>query len=304
MFSPATPPQPPQTDQSESGITSANESITNEIRRAFNSHGFPFQEAVLRRIGENKSESGWEVWLPEFPVSVQDQTTRIDMILRNEFKNKYIVCECKRANPAIANWCFAKSQQRVKGSWSDNRVYGEALLDQGGGVIGMHIKELQGGVDIYHIAVEAKTNKKGETNSTGKGQIEEAAGQVCRGLNGLFEFFHKRQALKKESRTELLFVPMIITTAKLYVTDNDLSLASIESGELGSADLSVKEVPWLWYRYHQSPALKHQVPVNNPGLALEDALLYEFARSIAVVTPEGLSGFLKHRFWTAPNQWV
>ena len=93
---------------------------------------------------------------------------------------------------------------------------------------------------------------------------------------------------------------MIVTTANLYVTDDDLSLASIESGELGEPALSVRAVKWLWYRYHQSPALKHEVPVNNPSMPLSDILFYEFARTIVIVTPEGMGDFLRHRFWLEP----
>jgi len=81
---------------------------------------------------------------------------------------------------------------------------------------------------------------------------------------------------------------MIVTTAKLYVTDDDLSLASIESGELGEPAL---------YRLDQSPAFKHEVPANNPSMALSDILFYEFARTTAIVTPEGMGDFLRHRFW-------
>ena len=282
--------EPPNTSPSQ-----PNEAIANEFKRVLNSHGYPFQEAVLRRIGEVDSE--WGAWLPEFPVSVQDHSTRIDIVLTTEAKDRFIVCECKRANPAIANWCFAESQLRVWESSLARQAYAETLLNRGDGLVQVHYKTLEPKPNIYHIAVEARTNFRGDDDSRGKGQIEEAAGQVCRGLNGLIDFFYKRQWLKKKPKEELLFVPMIVTTAKLYVTDDDLSLASIQSGELGAPDLSVRSVKWLWYRYHQSPALKHVVPVNNPSMALSDILFYEFARTIAIVTPEGMGDFLRNRFW-------
>lgn len=275
----------------------SNEEVVNQFRRVLNRHGFPFQEAVLRAVGSIETGSGWEAWMPEFPVSVQDQSTRIDVILASPAKDRFIVCECKRANPSIANWCFAQSQLRFPGSSLANRAYAETLLDRGDGVVGMHVRELQS-ASIYHIGVEASTHKKGDEDGAKKGQeIEDACGQVCRGLNGLIECFYQRNMLKTFGRREALFLPMIVTTANLYATTNDLSLASIESGELGETPLRVEKVNWLWYRYHQSPALKHQVPLNNPSMAFNDILFYEFARTIAIVSPNGISEFLSHRMW-------
>ena len=283
------PPNPPSSAQ--------NQKVTDEFRRVLNKHGFPFQEAVLRSVGSIQTSSGWEAWMPEFPVSVQDQSTRIDIILTDPRRSRFIVCECKRANPSIANWCFAQSQFRVANSWLANRAYAETLLDRGDGVVGMHVKELQS-ANIYHIGIESNTHIKGDPNGPKKGQeIEEACGQVCRGLNGLIEFVYQRNMLKTLGQREILFLPMIVTTANLYATRNDLSLASIESGELGTTPLHVEKVNWLWYRYHQSPALKHQVPSNNPSMAFNDILFYEFARTIAIVTPNGIGEFLNNTMW-------
>ena len=135
-----------------------NEAIANEFKRVLNTHGYPFQEAVLRRIGEVESE--WEAWLPEFPVSVQDHSTRIDIVLTTESKDRFIVCECKRANPAIANWCFAESQLRVRESSLARQAYAETLLNRGDGTIQVHYKILSPSQNIYHFAVEAKTKNK------------------------------------------------------------------------------------------------------------------------------------------------
>jgi hypothetical protein len=153
-----------------------NEAIANEFKRVLNTHGYPFQEAVLRRIGEVESE--WEAWLPEFPVSVQDHSTRIDIVLTTESKDRFIGCECKRANPAISNWCFAESQLRLRESSLARQAYAETLLNRGDGTIQVQYKILSPSQNIYHFAVEAKTKNKGDEANSGKGQIEEAAGQV------------------------------------------------------------------------------------------------------------------------------
>jgi hypothetical protein len=61
----------------------------------------------------------------------------------------------------------------------------------------VHYKILSPSQNNYHFAVEAKTKNKGDEAGSGKGQIEEAAGQLCRGLNGLIDFFYKHNLLEK-----------------------------------------------------------------------------------------------------------
>lgn len=283
-------------DQGNKGLGPSPEAVANEFKRALNGHGYAFQDAVSKRIA-SISTSGWRPWLPEFPVSVQEQQTRIDFTLVNETEDTYIICECKRANPAIANWCFARSWFDLKGYSQGKLALCETLLDRGDRTIGMHYRQLPDPSNIFQVAVEAKTSTKGDETSRGKGQIEEAAGQVCRGLNGLVQFFYERGVLIKQAKKEIAFVPMIVTTANLWATDDILSDASLATGELNTERLSIRSVKWLWYQYHQSPALKHRVPVNNKGLSVEAVLFYEFVRLIAIVTPEGLEEFLSKRIW-------
>ena len=49
-------------DPSNTSPSQPNEAIANEFKRVLNTHGYPFQEAVLRRIGEVESE--WEALSP------------------------------------------------------------------------------------------------------------------------------------------------------------------------------------------------------------------------------------------------
>ncbi|NOT21579.1 MAG: hypothetical protein HOP22_02485 [Nitrospiraceae bacterium] len=274
-----------------------NEAIANEFKRALNGHGYAFQDAVASAISGLNLSSWWRPWLPEFPVAVHDQKTRIDFTLVNETEDTYIICECKRANPAIANWCFAQSWFHSKGASQGKLAFCETLIDPGDRSINMHIRPLPDLDNVFQIAVEARTSepKSKEETSTGKGQIEEAAGQVCRGLNGLVQFFYDRGVLIKQAKKEMSFLPMIVTTANLWVTDDILSEASLTTGKISSESLAVRPVKWLWYQYHQSPALKHTVPVNNRGMKVEDILFYEFVRPIAIVRPEGLEEFLNKR---------
>src|SRR5579885_3410041 len=88
------------------------------FRKALDSHGYGFQYAVLQRAKElHKTTSPWYPVVPEFGVEAKGRDTRIDFVLGTRGMTLFLVCECKRANPAIANWCFAQAD------WPDKEHY-------------------------------------------------------------------------------------------------------------------------------------------------------------------------------------
>jgi hypothetical protein len=243
------------------------------FKNVLDSHGYSFQEAVVRAISQVGSPSAWTPWVPEFPVQIHGHSTRIDLVLTNRTNRIYLVCECKRANPAIANWCFARSSYHANVGLSQ-QSYLEVLQRQHGGAIACTIRELLHSSRLYQIAVEVKGQiRKGDKFGQGRGQIEDAATQVCRGLNGLIQACYTK-GLPRLGVDTWSFLPVIITTANLWATDTDLSLASIETGKLEEASVAVRSIPWLWYQYPQSPGLKHSVPNNFGSHDLRDILYY------------------------------
>jgi hypothetical protein len=271
------------------------EPVAVALKKVLNSHGYSFQNAIFRAINKIKSVQIWTPWVPEFPVEVNGQQTRIDLVLTNRTNDVYLTCECKRANPSLANWCFAKSSF-IPDRGLSARSYMDVLYHRQHLGVRSQIRELPSTERIYQVAVEVKTRELGDDMGRGRGQIEEAATQVCRGLNGLIGLFSNKE-LPREGMGPISFLPVVITTAKLWTTETDLSLASLNSGELEKTDLAVKPVTWLWYQYHLSPALKHSVPHYFTSIDLRDILYYEFVRPIAIVHPDGLSEFLSSSMW-------
>src|SRR5438067_1519637 len=84
--------------------------VAGGFERVLNRHGYGFQYAVLRkaRLLFEKKQSVWRFEVSEFPVTTQHDSTRIDFVLKAGSKETPIlmIVECKRANPALANWCF------------------------------------------------------------------------------------------------------------------------------------------------------------------------------------------------------
>jgi hypothetical protein len=117
-------------------MDAGKERLVRGFQNVLNSHGYGFQYSVLKEVARLAYEvrsASWIPKVPEFPVEVQGHDTRIDFILKHARLPFYLVAECKRANPSLANWCFAKMDItpsadifRVEPAWSQWRglVYG------------------------------------------------------------------------------------------------------------------------------------------------------------------------------------
>lgn len=270
--------------------------IGKRLRDTLNRHGYPFQQAVATSITQNSSTflSSWTPLALEFPVRAQNHDTRIDLVLTNASKTIYLVCECKRTNPALNLWCFARSSH-ISERFQYPRI--DKLSRDNPSTIRPSIQHLtRGEPHPFHIALEVPNNDPGDANGKGRGQIEDAATQVLRGLNGLMNSFYER-GMPRLGCDALFFLPVIITTAQLWCTESTLDDADLSNGDIKPARLKVKKQDWLWYDYPQSPGLKHSVPEVWTAADLDELLYDRFARTIAIVTPDGLDDFLSSAWW-------
>jgi hypothetical protein len=286
----------------------------NEIRASFqkllNEHGHAFQHAVIRRIEEldNGRDSCWKWLATEFPVEVQGDTTHIDFILKYLQRldsHGFLVAECKRINPSFSDWCFATAPYVMRGISPELLFEGvkRDSTDLCAGVQGFPPRQ-----NIYHIPMELKTRgRKGETTG-GRSAIEEAAKQVMRGLNGLINCLSDNPEILPTVSPgyfdyPTFFVPVIFTTARLWVTDADIGAAELTTGEVDLTNAKVEPKEWLWFQSHVSSMLKHSVkqeittenpphvrPVRNDFATL---LRREYARTIAIVNVDGINKFLE-----------
>ena len=274
-----------------------------------NRHGHPFQYAVIRRAQAlaEKGQSQWIFQASEFPVAVQGSDTRIDFILSqgNHLGLQYtasrlLVAECKRARPAVSNWLFARSPY-VRRNQTSRPVLVERILWEGvGGAFRASGTRLDWSERLYHLAFEvSQPNQQGEPQGpSGRGMIEEAAGQVIRGVNGLVESFARHTSSLLAQNAPLTLVPAIFTTARLWTTSVDVSEASLETGHVDIPEGQPVEADWLWYQYHLSPALQHSAEralsadERNFNDGLGTLLNAEYARAIAVVSASGIDAFL------------
>ncbi len=239
--------------------------------------------------------SEWTPRVSEFPVSLDNQHSRTDFVIKHRAQPIYLVAECKRANPALAAWCFIQASYVPIHEWSTGaNIEGlqQMIVSGGRGVFSRlwHIGSAPD--DIYHLGLPFKTNALGDPCAQGREDIESAVGQLCRAVNGLINFFYHRQQLFN-IEDGVAFLPVLFTTAKLYVTDFALGNADPQTGDLDLSQHPVQERQWLFYHYHQSQGLKHHVPTSGPSRTLEDVLYYDYVKTIAIVNIDGVEAFLR-----------
>ena len=135
------------------------------FKAALNRHGYALQYAVARSARDlaRFEFSNWFPIVPEFPIRVQGADTRIDLILKHRRKPSYLVVETKRANPALAYWCFAKS-----GSTGFAPVVYSELLRKVSGQFLSEVRELHGSDVIFDVAVEASTGEQGDARGSSR----------------------------------------------------------------------------------------------------------------------------------------
>ncbi len=273
-----------------------NDELPKRFLDELNCHGHSFQRTMLRTIVEYNI--GWDAIPWEFPVQVSGRDGRIDFIIwrRGGFESdpRYLlVCETKRVNPALGDWCFAGVPDRdhrfSKGCYVETIRPGQPMETQ--------LNRLCEPEHVYEIGIELKTNRKGDPVwKSGRGAIEEAANQVLRGMNGLIDFMQSEPEIWKHEQ-EIRLVPVIITTAKLWTTDADLGSADPESGNLSKEGFSVEQRNQLWLHYPQSPSLRPSSLPAEKARKLADVLFHRFVRRIAVVSVPGIKDFLTDGMW-------
>lgn len=268
------------------------------FEKALSRHGYSFQYAVLEEARQlcDAGKSPWIPWVPEFPVTIQGVDTRIDIVFFNYSRKICLVCECKRANPALSNWCFARAPWPKETGFAAYS-YMETITSRAEGV-NFGLLNIVQSDRIFQIAQEVNTGIKGDSSGSVRGEIEGAASQVSRGFNGLIEFLGGERNRQLINVGETIgFIPAIVTTAKLFATEAEVTSPELLTGEPGTLNPPLTERDWIWYDYPQSPSLRHAIPDENPSSNLREVIYREFVRRIAIVTPAGLPKFLGMQVW-------
>lgn len=280
----------------------SNESISRDIEtkeifeNVLNRHGYGFHYSVLKKLDDLRktSKSAFVFEAAEFPVEVNNQPTRIDFVLRRANSRErplLILAECKRANPALSNWCFTKAPFVSRGR---NRNMEPTYIEyfntsEQSGSYGRAQSHLS---NIYHVGCEVRSNLKGDSAGEKGEAIETACSQISRGLNGFVNtLIRNNQLLDSNKAADIL--PVIFTTANLWTSDVDLSLSNLETGHSDISENSFEKASWIAYQYHTSPGIKHNHRQGIRPTRLGEFMFTEYVRTIPIISSSGIEDFIK-----------
>lgn len=305
--------------ESSKNSPTREEKVLVELQAAYvdrlNRGGIPFQLTVaakqleLERAGATK----WATEAYEFPVEIRGRPFHIDLVLKHRTVERYAVIECKRVQPKFAAWMFAPSLGGTAELTSPNDFVEQLQSHKGVPTKSIAVERSNGAWCTKAVAgVEPKLRTvDGESHAqahAGRGAIGDAEDQVLRGLNGLVN--HLLPSLRLRGYTSNVeIVPIIVTTAELYMCDAEVCSASMLNGNIPASLYGVRPVPYLSVNVPQSPGIKHDWGLmrNNdptvssnwlrfasdmPQVAVKQVHTYDYVRTVYVARATALAQLL------------
>jgi hypothetical protein len=255
-----------------------------ELQDAVNASGFPLQLGVKILADTPK----WRVLLWEHPWEdpVSNTPKFMDVVINGqrpsdaEYGFQTMVVECKRARDTA--WIFLRESNE---SQANHRLVIRArVIAKRENVDAPLINEW---VDVPcrpaspiadYCVIRKKTNKEGRQEI-----LEPVAAEVVRATEALAR---EEISLCEATRARLsrVYIPMIVTTAKLFICDANYADVDFDTGEID--DATIASVPYL--RFSKSLG---QGKINRFTRRLED-VSRQSERSVLVVQAGSLLSFL------------
>jgi len=236
---------------------------------ALNIHGVFFERRCVDAVIDTK---GWKVLSTNYPVEYpppngpwRGKESSLDIWARRDTDPNAIVdilIECKKANPDFVNWVFfpkAECQQPTP------FIYAKAINTPNPAGVGAWTSQvvMQRGTTDLSISNDAREvrgdygkNHSGNKTKTSNAAIQEAAYQVALANRAIV---HEETSLREKARSSpdhpappwpsKAYVPIIVTTAKLFRVDFASSSTNLGSGEIGLNEATLTPVQSILYEY-------------------------------------------------------
>lgn len=284
------------------------ESVSKKLENILNRHGFSYHFKVMDRAEELREKKliSWLLEGTEIPVGSGVDVIHVDFVLFQQPaydqspSGAYLVAECKRVDPALGIWAFARSPYSWRNPHRTNNYIQFDRMEQTDVAKGYVLSTLPQYTDqpIYDLSFEVKTDEKGDATAVGgRSTLSSAVTQVLRGTKGYIEYLSSvndrlhRQPLRVLSK--FAFIPAIFTTAQIFVTDSDIRASDLERGHLELGSVNAVEKPWIWLNHNRTLNLSPNLSFDYTRNKDMDQYFLDFTRSIAIVGPDGIDGFLR-----------
>lgn len=272
--------------------------LTNSLVNEVNQNGYGFQNAVFQKLEnlyKNKN-SVWHFHASELPVHFNGRETKIDLVLQHRETRHFMVIECKRSNPAYSEWCFLKSFE-YRRNYKEKLIFNCLELENAQ----RHFNSVQSNFfsrHSYDISFEIKKeHTKGDPNSKDKrGEVvNKSLEQLMIASNGFGDFLlNNKNILSGTEVNKVAIIPVIVTTATLWVSDDSLKNTELTTGNIDQ--LNIKQVDWLYFRHYVSDSMSHSVARVQHLSDIGDIFEKKYIRTVAIVNVAGIEKFLEESF--------
>jgi len=271
-------------------MSQSEQEVSQLLKKSLDFHGHSFHYAVMKKLEElGNAQTPWGNFLTEFPVQNKGQNSHIDFVLGSVDRNTFLIAECKRVDPAKGNWCFVKTPY----FWKNDQFI---QLDKIEGTTATGLTTSRTVMDVhpYNLGFEVKTDQKGDgIGSSDKSPINAAITQALRNTSGFINYcFEKLRWTNTNQQLIYRFIPVIFTTANLWVSDVDIGKSNLSDGKLPNDLVNAKKVDWIWFNQNRPDTLSPDLFLlgkQNYPVSYE---YYKFLRSVAIVGSSGVESFL------------
>lgn len=248
-----------------------------DLSKIINQSGFPLQLVIDRLIGDRSAQLGWKVLYREHGWRSPDgQSGFVDLVLENNWGTSVLVIECKRV--LDADWIFLEElptslpSTRVR-LWATNTPkYG---------------KEHSGYYDAAALpeSPESMYCVVAGQDAKSRPMLERVASEVSSAMEAIA--VEELSVITKRGYGLRMYVSVIVTTARIVVSQIDPKLVSLKDGEASSIKHQVQ--PWVRFRKQFSP--EFAVEPKNPEWSFSE-LAAAKEKIVFVVNAESLPEFL------------
>jgi len=253
-----------------------NKSLLNTA----NSSGFLLQVAISADVEAGSKKHGWKVEAEEYPYSTRGgQKGFADLILSKG--NMRVVIEAKRYrnDSGEVSWVFFAPDQKVQTSQTKIFWAAQYKADKS--------NYYRAGITNYSCAPQSFASNYCALLGQDKSRptLERISSEMTRAVDGLYIDEFKFNVTSPDGFKDQLrfYLPILVTTAKLYVCKFSPEDISLETGDLSQPEF--EKVPWI--RFNKSLPSEH---IEQAHSLRDFAILNE--RTTFVVEATSLNDFL------------
>lgn len=221
-----------------------------DLSKLVNQSGFPLQVAIDKMVQDRSDQLGWKVVYREHGWKSPDgQSGFADLVLEDQYKSSVLVVECKRV--LEADWLFLEELPGSPPS-KRTRLWATNTADHG--------KEHSGYYDAQALpeSHESMYCVVAGQDAKSRPMLERVAAETTAAMEAIA--IEELPVIAKRKHGLRMYVPVIVTTARLVVSRFDPKLVTLQSGEASAVSHEVQ--PWV--RFRKQFSSEYAVQPKNP----------------------------------------